>query len=172
MNEKKNSFGFVIWELMMKKTPFEEFPPFEAVIKASKENLRPPLPKNCILGDLLTKCWDGNPDNRPEFDEIINVIIELENFVGKFNPITNEKEKDEKEEDEEELVENYKRATEITEKTLKFSSHRKSLKMGVTPMRLGAIDLKSTAALKGNLRSTKISIGTRASSMETFSSVV
>ena len=108
----------------MRRPPFQELSPFEAVFKASRENLRPELPKNCILADILGKCWDPSPDRRPEFDEIIDVISELENFVGKFSP----NEKEEKEDDEEELVENYRKAAEITHRTLKFSINRKSIR--------------------------------------------
>ena len=66
------SFAIVLWELVEHRIPFfEEKEEIQVSIKAMNGE-RPPIGKAWpdYLVDLVQACWDGNPQNRPKFDDI------------------------------------------------------------------------------------------------------
>eukprot|EP01113_Clastostelium_recurvatum_P023171 TRINITY_DN2769_c0_g1_i7.p1 TRINITY_DN2769_c0_g1~~TRINITY_DN2769_c0_g1_i7.p1 ORF type:complete len:485 (-),score=129.90 TRINITY_DN2769_c0_g1_i7:665-2119(-) len=80
------SFGIVLWELYVRKEPFEgEFTTFpqlaEGVVRQQK---RPRLPDNTppLLRNLIVSCWAPLPKDRPSFSDILashsieNIILE------------------------------------------------------------------------------------------------
>jgi len=74
------SYAIVLWELVSQKPPFPDmtsFPKFRQAVCTN--NVRPPIddPENPILPticELLEKCWHKNPEARPSFEVIINMI--------------------------------------------------------------------------------------------------
>eukprot|EP01130_Rhizamoeba_saxonica_P007432 TRINITY_DN3008_c0_g3_i2.p1 TRINITY_DN3008_c0_g3~~TRINITY_DN3008_c0_g3_i2.p1 ORF type:complete len:731 (-),score=149.10 TRINITY_DN3008_c0_g3_i2:1261-3369(-) len=75
------SFGIVLWELIARQYPFSNLKcdfMFEQE-DAIKSGSRPPLPDFCPedLADLIRECWDGNPDLRPEFSEIVVRLVDM-----------------------------------------------------------------------------------------------
>ncbi|KAF6163643.1 hypothetical protein GIB67_036103 [Kingdonia uniflora] len=70
------SFAIVLWELITAKVPYDTMTPLQAALGV-RQGLRPILPENTHpkLLDLMQRCWDGVPSNRPAFSEI---TIELE----------------------------------------------------------------------------------------------
>eukprot|EP01094_Clydonella_sp_ATCC50884_P010174 TRINITY_DN1974_c0_g3_i4.p1 TRINITY_DN1974_c0_g3~~TRINITY_DN1974_c0_g3_i4.p1 ORF type:complete len:483 (-),score=174.14 TRINITY_DN1974_c0_g3_i4:1872-3320(-) len=85
-NEKADiySFGIVLWEILTRKEPFEEFESFEEFRAAvCMHHIRPPIPPNTLprLASLIEACWQPDPQHRPTFDQIVaqldHVIIEV-----------------------------------------------------------------------------------------------
>ncbi|KAL8253437.1 hypothetical protein R6Q59_037130 [Mikania micrantha] len=71
------SFGIVMWELLAKKLPYTSLTPLQAAIGVVQKGLRPVIPKHThpeIVG-LLEQCWQQDPSLRPEFSEIITVLL-------------------------------------------------------------------------------------------------
>jgi serine/threonine protein kinase len=64
------SFGIMLWELFSRGTkPYFEFNNQEVIAKVTKERYRLSKPDDCPeeIYELMLKCWDENPDNRPGF---------------------------------------------------------------------------------------------------------
>uniref|UniRef100_A0A5B7ALE5 non-specific serine/threonine protein kinase n=1 Tax=Davidia involucrata TaxID=16924 RepID=A0A5B7ALE5_DAVIN len=70
------SFGIVMWELLTALTPFDNMTPEQAAFAVCQKNARPPLPSTCpmALRRFINQCWSGNPDKRPHFEEIVNIL--------------------------------------------------------------------------------------------------
>ena len=70
------SFGIIVWEILMRMEPYEGMSLMEVAIGVMNANLRPsPLP-NCpiLLKDMMKACWHPNPDQRPSFSEIVELL--------------------------------------------------------------------------------------------------
>ncbi|XP_065865589.1 serine/threonine-protein kinase STY46-like isoform X2 [Euphorbia lathyris] len=78
------SFGVVLWELLTGKLPYEYLTPLQAAVGVVQKNLRPTIPKNINpkLGELLEKCWQQDPSQRPDFSEIISTLQQIAKEVG------------------------------------------------------------------------------------------
>jgi len=76
------SFGILLWELLT----HDDLCPKDmtSIMLASKvlrEQYRPPLPHPNITqewADLVERCWAQNPDDRPSFDEIVQILESFE----------------------------------------------------------------------------------------------
>ncbi|KAK4253124.1 hypothetical protein QN277_010940 [Acacia crassicarpa] len=73
------SFSIVLWELVTAKVPYDAMTPLQAALGV-RQGLRPELPKqgHPKLIDLMQRCWEAIPANRPSFPEI---TVELENLL-------------------------------------------------------------------------------------------
>ena len=65
------SFGIVCFELLTGEEPFANSSQ-GGLYRRLKGGERPPIPVDCParLANLIERCWDGNPRNRPEFHDI------------------------------------------------------------------------------------------------------
>ncbi|OHT13627.1 TKL family protein kinase [Tritrichomonas foetus] len=78
------SFGIFLWELLTGDMPYKDLKTAEIITRVS-DGQRPPLGDNVPpkLRDLITRCWDQEPKNRPT---ITKILIALEDpgthFVG------------------------------------------------------------------------------------------
>ncbi|GMH17102.1 hypothetical protein Nepgr_018943 [Nepenthes gracilis] len=75
------SFAIVLWELVTAKVPYETMTPLQAALGV-RQGLRPELPENAHpwLLDIMQRCWDPAPSNRPPFYVI---RFELEELLHK-----------------------------------------------------------------------------------------
>jgi hypothetical protein len=71
------SFGILAWELCTGRTPFGDTltpTPFQLANRILRGE-RPPISDvNSILGQLLGKCWQQQPEKRPTFAEISQIV--------------------------------------------------------------------------------------------------
>lgn len=74
------SFAIVLWELLTIKLPYEDLSPLQAAVGVVEQGLRPELPKNTHpkLSNLMQRCWEAIPANRPSFSQI---RVELEELL-------------------------------------------------------------------------------------------
>lgn len=68
-----------MWEIFSKGTrPYEIFSNLE-VAKAVPKGLRETVPEDCnpSIGDLMQKCWNRLPSERPSFKSIVSTLDQL-----------------------------------------------------------------------------------------------
>ena len=64
------SFGIVLWELATREEVYKGLEAMQIIARVANDNLRPPVPQDCIWRDMMVKCWDENPHNRGNFTSI------------------------------------------------------------------------------------------------------
>ncbi|PSS31724.1 Serine/threonine-protein kinase [Actinidia chinensis var. chinensis] len=76
------SFAIVLWELVTAKVPYDSMTPLQAALGV-RQGLRPDLPDNTHpkLLDLMKRCWEAIPSDRPSFSEIRIELEELQKEV-------------------------------------------------------------------------------------------
>ncbi|KAG8046750.1 hypothetical protein GUJ93_ZPchr0008g11543 [Zizania palustris] len=74
------SFGIVLWELITGDLPFANMTAVQAAFAVVNRGVRPVIPRDCLptLGEIMTRCWDANPDARPPFTEIVRMLEQVE----------------------------------------------------------------------------------------------
>ncbi|XP_040998674.1 serine/threonine-protein kinase STY46-like isoform X4 [Juglans microcarpa x Juglans regia] len=91
-NQKADVFSFaiVLWELVTAKVPYDSMTPLQAALGV-RQGLRPDLPKNAHpnLLELMQRCWEAVPDNRPSFSEITAELENLLQEIQKTSEVTN-----------------------------------------------------------------------------------
>jgi serine/threonine protein kinase/ABC-type phosphate transport system substrate-binding protein len=67
------SFGIVMWEAVTRRRPFGDRG-FADVALAVLDGMRPAIPSSCPadLSQLMTACWDADPDVRPPMEEVVS----------------------------------------------------------------------------------------------------
>lgn len=70
------SFGIVLWEMATRAEPFAGMPSFQVLFAIANKGVRPVIPDDCPADykQLVVKCWDQDPNNRPDFKEIIDYL--------------------------------------------------------------------------------------------------
>lgn len=70
------SFGIVLWELITGMLPFQNMTAVQAAFAVVNKGVRPIIPNNClpVLSEIMTRCWDANPDVRPPFTEVVRML--------------------------------------------------------------------------------------------------
>ncbi|KAI4314699.1 hypothetical protein L6164_027583 [Bauhinia variegata] len=78
------SFGIVIWELLTGELPYSLLTPLQAAVGVVQKGLRPTIPKSAHprLSELLQRCWQQNPLERPNFSEILEILQLIAKEVG------------------------------------------------------------------------------------------
>jgi len=77
------SFAVTLWELFsFGLTPYEGLS-FAETFQKIQSGYRLPKPEYCPqeVYDLMLRCWSKNPDSRPNFEEIFDIIAKL-NYVA------------------------------------------------------------------------------------------
>ncbi|MED6175108.1 hypothetical protein PIB30_075344 [Stylosanthes scabra] len=71
------SFGMVIWEMVTGEAAYSALSPVQAAVGIAACGLRPEIPKDCpqTLKSIMTKCWNNTPSKRPQFSEILVLLL-------------------------------------------------------------------------------------------------
>ncbi|XP_055888800.1 mitogen-activated protein kinase kinase kinase 7-like isoform X4 [Biomphalaria glabrata] len=85
------SWGIILWEVLTRRKPFDEIggPAFR-IMWAVHNGKRPPLIQNFPkqFEGLLTRCWAGNPSERPSMADVARVMnIVCQFFKGGDEPL-------------------------------------------------------------------------------------
>ena len=86
------SFGIMLWELLVRQKPFDEFEISKSGFVSQLEDaiidgLRPTIPIDCPARykELIEDCWHGDPKARPNFEEICLRIYSLQENLSLFS---------------------------------------------------------------------------------------
>ena len=77
------SFGIVLWELETGEVPYKGVRDERVMWLVGHDGVRPEIPASCppVLKHLMQRCWDGDKNERPDTDYIIEKLLML-----KMNP--------------------------------------------------------------------------------------
>ncbi|KAH0791702.1 TKL family protein kinase [Histomonas meleagridis] len=69
------SYGILFWELLSHEIPYRGLRDYQVVV-AVMQGSRPLIPTTCPrrIAQFIEKCWDKNPENRPDFDIIVKAF--------------------------------------------------------------------------------------------------
>ncbi|OAY82700.1 Serine/threonine-protein kinase HT1 [Ananas comosus] len=75
------SFGICLWEIYCCDMPYPDLS-FSEITSAV--NLRPEIPRCCpsSLANVMKKCWDANPDKRPEMADVVALLEAIDTSKG------------------------------------------------------------------------------------------
>src|SRR4051812_12983052 len=70
------SFGMIMWELTTGKKPFHDIPHNSSLISDILNGIRPQVTDDTpeFYAELMKKCWDHSPENRPTAREIYDCL--------------------------------------------------------------------------------------------------
>ncbi|XP_071399103.1 mitogen-activated protein kinase kinase kinase 7-like [Centroberyx affinis] len=85
------SWGIILWEVITRKKPFDEIGGSAfCIMWAVHRGTRPPLIKDLPepIENLMTRCWDKEPCQRPSMEEVKNTMSRLmKYFPGSDEPL-------------------------------------------------------------------------------------
>ena len=76
-------FGIVLWELATRSQVYEGLESTQIIAMVANDNLRPEVPDGCPWNDLMVKCWNEAPQDRPSFEDIVRELNRLRPVVKK-----------------------------------------------------------------------------------------
>ncbi|KAK2583474.1 hypothetical protein KPH14_009442 [Odynerus spinipes] len=85
------SWGVILWEVLSRKKPFDEIGASAyRIMWAVHIGQRPPLIEGCPkpIEELMTRCWQKCPEDRPSMDEVVRIMTVLfEFFNSNLEPV-------------------------------------------------------------------------------------
>jgi serine/threonine protein kinase len=77
------SFGVVLWELLTRQEPYKGLHKPDIIVGVVNNNLRPPLFPDMepLVVELIEACWAQNPEDRPEFQQIVDRLTEVTDYL-------------------------------------------------------------------------------------------
>nr|XP_043615881.1 serine/threonine-protein kinase STY13-like [Erigeron canadensis] len=82
------SFAIVLWELLHNRLPFEGMSNLQAAYAAAFKNVRPSLEDlPTDLATILSSCWMEDPDSRPNFSQIIQMLLHYFSTILPSRPV-------------------------------------------------------------------------------------
>ncbi|KAG0465673.1 hypothetical protein HPP92_019837 [Vanilla planifolia] len=78
------SFGICVWEIYCCDMPYPDLTFSEVTSAVVRQNLRPEIPRCCpnSLANVMKRCWDANPEKRPEMDEVVVMLEAIDTSKG------------------------------------------------------------------------------------------
>ncbi|KAF0920128.1 hypothetical protein E2562_033432 [Oryza meyeriana var. granulata] len=85
------SFGLILWEMFTGSVPYEDLNPFQAAFAVFDKNERPVIPNSCpaALRLLIEQCWTSQPDKRPEFWQIVQILDKFKVVLDRDGTLDN-----------------------------------------------------------------------------------
>ncbi|KAK4715796.1 hypothetical protein R3W88_014134 [Solanum pinnatisectum] len=73
------SFAICLWEMYTCLDPYPEYISSSKISHQLYKDRRPEIPKCCLraLSDIMKKCWDVKPQNRPEMKEVVQMLVAI-----------------------------------------------------------------------------------------------
>ncbi|KAH7845266.1 hypothetical protein Vadar_000163 [Vaccinium darrowii] len=78
------SFGICLWEIYCCDMPYPDLSFSEVTSAVVLQNLRPDIPRCCpsSIANVMKRCWDANPDKRPQMDEVVSLLEAIDTSKG------------------------------------------------------------------------------------------
>ncbi|ONM01990.1 MAP kinase kinase kinase51 [Zea mays] len=78
------SFGICLWEIYCCDMPYPDLSFADVSSAVVHQNLRPDIPRCCPspMANIMRKCWDANPDKRPDMDDVVRFLEALDTSKG------------------------------------------------------------------------------------------
>ncbi|KAL6627240.1 hypothetical protein ACP70R_030966 [Stipagrostis hirtigluma subsp. patula] len=78
------SFGLLLWEMVSGRIPYENLTPLQVAYAVANRNLKPTLPPECpaALRPLIERCCALQPDKRPDFWQIVEVLEQFHSVLS------------------------------------------------------------------------------------------
>lgn len=78
------SFGICLWETYCCDMPYSDLSFAEVSSAVVRQNLRPEIPRCCpsSFANIMRKCWDANPEKRPDMDEVVKLLEAIDTSKG------------------------------------------------------------------------------------------
>ncbi|KAL9249121.1 Serine/threonine-protein kinase 52-like protein [Drosera capensis] len=78
------SFGICLWEIYCCDIPYPNLSFADLSVAVVRQNVRPEIPKCCpsSLASIMKKCWDPNPDKRPDMDDVVKLLEAIDTSKG------------------------------------------------------------------------------------------
>ncbi|XP_048558992.1 serine/threonine-protein kinase STY13-like [Triticum urartu] len=79
------SFGICLWGIYCCDMPYyPDMSSVEVSFAVVHNNLRPKIPRCCLtrLANIMKRCWDADPDKRPEMKEVVHLLEDLDTTKG------------------------------------------------------------------------------------------
>eukprot|EP01119_Soliformovum_irregulare_P011622 TRINITY_DN2934_c0_g1_i2.p3 TRINITY_DN2934_c0_g1~~TRINITY_DN2934_c0_g1_i2.p3 ORF type:complete len:268 (+),score=58.22 TRINITY_DN2934_c0_g1_i2:1173-1976(+) len=66
------AYGVTVWEIVSREEPWSDMDAVKAAMAVCYENLRLAIPQECdpCLREMMTRCWQVDPQSRPSFKEV------------------------------------------------------------------------------------------------------
>lgn len=77
------SFGVVLWELITRQEPYKGLHKPDIIVGVVNNQLRPPLFPDMepLIVELIQACWAQDPAERPDFQQIVDRLGEVTDFL-------------------------------------------------------------------------------------------
>ncbi|KAH7843744.1 hypothetical protein Vadar_020289 [Vaccinium darrowii] len=78
------SFGICLWEIYCCDLPYMNLSFAEVSSAVVRQNLRPDIPRCCpsSVAGIMKKCWDANPEKRPDMNEVVSLLEAIDTSKG------------------------------------------------------------------------------------------
>ncbi|VVB01127.1 unnamed protein product [Arabis nemorensis] len=78
------SFGICLWEIYCCEMPYPDLSFVDVSSAVVLHNLRPEIPRCCptAFANIMKKCWDANPQRRPEMAEVVKMLEGVDTSKG------------------------------------------------------------------------------------------
>ncbi|KAB5532000.1 hypothetical protein DKX38_018670 [Salix brachista] len=84
MTGETGTLGYMAPEIYCCDMPYPDLSFAEVTSAVVRQNLRPEIPRCCpsSLANVMKRCWDANPDKRPEMDEVVSLLEAIDVSKG------------------------------------------------------------------------------------------
>ncbi|KAL4423545.1 hypothetical protein ABPG77_006568 [Micractinium sp. CCAP 211/92] len=82
------ALSIIMWELVSGTRPYKGMSPMQVIVAVTQRGVRPPVPEDCPprLAALMQRCWDADPQARPDTGEVIRELLALGKSLFRATP--------------------------------------------------------------------------------------